>query len=51
MLINLIRFIFGKLIGDVTPEQKKILLAKFETLLTEVASAAAQGAVAGAMKK
>ena len=42
---------FSVLIGNFTPEQKAEFWNKFNTLLSEVAKSAAQGAVNGMMKK
>ena len=50
MILKLLGFLFKKLIGDLPEDTKKELWIKFSTLMTEVAKAAAAGAVQGATK-
>ena len=47
MTIKLLQFIFSKVIGDFSPEQKAVFQKKFNELLSEVIKAAAEGAVKG----
>lgn len=51
MIIKLLTFLFGKIIGNLPEDKRKELWNKFTTLLDEAIKAAAAGAVQGAMKK
>jgi len=51
MLIKLLKFLFGKLIGSLTPEQKREFWEKFNILISEATKAAVAGAIEGATKK
>lgn len=49
MIINILKFLFNKLIGQLPEATKRKLWFDFNDLLREVAKAAAEGAVAGAI--
>lgn len=51
MIIYLLKKFFKAIIGDLPEEKKRELWLRFNTLLADVASAAAKGAVEGIMKK
>jgi len=51
MLIYLLKKFFAISIGKLPPEQRTLLWNRFTTLLMDVAKAAAEGAVQGAMMK
>ena len=50
MLVVALKFLFGKLVGDIPEEQKKKALEQFESLLSTVAEAAAKGAAEGVVE-
>ena len=47
MIIYILKKFFRLVIGDLPPEKRAIFWNKFETLLTEVTKAIAEGAVKG----
>ena len=51
MIKYLLKKFFKIIIGDLPEEQKRQFWAKFNILLMDITKAAAEGAVAGAMKK
>lgn len=51
MLSGIIKFLFRRLIGNLSEEQKRILIIRGEKLLTDVAGAYLEKRVIGIQKK
>ena len=50
MIIKLLSFLFLKLIGNLSKDQKQALKKRFDELLSEAIKAGAEGAVSGLKK-